>query len=312
MSNHFKYTLDNKRYHTFNYYLKTRFKKKASKISLDASFSCPNRDGKISTKGCIFCSKEGSGDFTNRQVKNLLDQYNLTKLMMEKKWPNALTIPYFQAFTNTYGPLSKIKSMLEPFMNMDEVCAVALATRADCLDDEKIAYLDSLTSKKEVWVELGLQSTNNNTADLINRGHSFETFVDCLNRLKNTNIKVCIHIINGLPYETEKDMIQTVIDLSPYNFHAIKIHMLYVIKETKLHELYLNKPFHVLSKDEYIDITIKQLEHIRPEIVIQRITGDPVKENLIEPSWLLNKTMLINDIDKEMVKRDTYQGLNVL
>lgn len=308
MNNPFIYSFDNKRYHTFNYYLKNRFKNKASKISLDAYFTCPNRDGKLSNLGCIFCSKVGSGDYTKRDLPDLKLQYDSYKVMMDRKWPNAYTIPYFQAFTNTYGPLSKIQKMIEPFIELDEVCAIAIATRADCLEDDKITYLDSLCDKKEIWVELGLQSSNDNTARYINRAHNFKTFTDCLKRLENTRIKVAIHIMNGLPFEDEKMMLQTIKDIAKYQYHALKIHMLYVIDDTILGDIYLKKPFKVLSKEEYIDITIKQLELLRPEIIIQRITGDPVKEDLIEPKWLVNKTALLNDIDKEMAKRDTYQG----
>ena len=307
--NPFIYTLDNKRYHTFNYYLKDKYKSKVAKIPLDAKFTCPNRDGKLSTKGCIFCSDGGSGDFTDQDNIDLEAQYQTLLKVMRNKWPNCNTIPYFQAFTNTYGPLSKIKSMCEPFLLKDEVKAISIATRADCLEDDKIEYLNSLTNKKDIWIELGLQSSNDNTSNLINRGHDFKCFINCLERLKDTNLNVCIHIINSLPYESMDDMINTVKDISKYEFNAIKIHMLYIIKDTLIEYMYNTNKFHVLTKDEYIDVVIKQLELLNPKVIIQRITGDPVKEDLIEPTWLLNKTTLINDIDKEMKKRNTYQGI---
>lgn len=305
--NPFPYSNDNKRYYTFNNYLRHRFNAKVAKISIDAFFSCPNRDGSISNKGCIYCSSRGSGDYTFNQL-SILEQYHANKEVMQNKWPTCLTIPYFQAYTNTYGPLTKIKSMIEPFLKMEEVCAIAISTRPDCLEDDKIEYLNSLTSKKEIWVELGLQSSNDKTCELINRGHDFQTLKDCVNRLSKTNIKICIHIINGLPYESKEMMLQTIDDIKDLPFHALKIHMLHIIKNTLLHQLYLDQPFHILSKEEYIDIVICQLERLPKNIVIQRITGDPVIKDLVEPSWLIKKTIVINDIDKEMVKRNTYQG----
>ena len=312
MNNPFIYSIDNKRYHTFNYYLKNTYNCKVAKIPLDANFSCPNRDGKLSTDGCIFCSEKGSGDFTDDKNNDLELQYQNILKVMRKKWPSCSTIPYFQAFTNTYGPLEKISNMIEPFLYKDEVKAIAIATRADCLEDDKIEYLNSITNKKDIWLEIGLQTSNDNTSNLINRGHSFDVFSDCLKRLEHTNIKVCVHIINSLPYEDINDMLQTIKDLNKLPFHGLKIHMLYVIKNTLLEYLYNSKPFHVLTKDEYIDVVIKQLELLNPEIIIQRITGDPIKEDLVEPTWLLNKTVLINDIDKEMKRRNTYQGIKMV
>lgn len=307
MKNPFPFSIDNKRYYTFNTYLKNKFKHKVAKVSLDAYFTCPNRDGTLSYKGCIYCSKRGSGDYTFSHL-DLLDQYTANLNVMRNKWPSCLTMPYFQAFTNTYGPLTKIKAMLEPFLAMDEVCAIALATRCDCLQDDVIDYLQSLTLQKEIWLELGLQSSNDQTTAFINRHHLFEDVKSALTRLSNTPIKVCLHIINGLPNEDKSHMLQTIKDISDLPFHGLKIHMLHIIKDTPLHDLYQEQPFSILTKEEYIDIVIEQLECLPSHIVIQRITGDPVKENLVEPSWLLNKTQLINDIDKEMAKRETFQG----
>ncbi|MFI3284916.1 MAG: TIGR01212 family radical SAM protein, partial [Erysipelotrichaceae bacterium] len=276
MNNPFKYSLDNKRYHTFNYDLKTRFQSKVAKVSLDAFFTCPNRDGTLSHSGCIFCSARGSGDYTF-QDQDLLTQYHKNLEVMRRKWPNCLTIPYFQAFTNTYGPLSKIQSMLAPFIQREEVCAIAIATRPDCLEQEKIDYLASLTSQKEIWIELGLQSSNDETAKWINRGHDFQCLKDCLEKLSKTPIKVCIHIINGLPCEQIEDMLQTIKDIQDLPFHGLKIHMLHIIKNTPLANMFADeKIIDPLTKEEYIDLVIRQLELLPKHIVIQRITGDPV------------------------------------
>lgn len=308
MNNPFKYTLDNKRYHTFNYYLKTRYNHKVAKVILDADFTCPNRDGTKGTGGCIFCSLRGSGDSSVIFENDILKQYYRNRETVIRKWPGAYTIPYFQSFTNTYGPLEKIKGYVDQFLHLDEVVEISLGTRADCLEDDVIEYLESVTKYKDVWLEIGLQTSNDSTSRFINRGHDFNTFVDAMKRLEGTHIHTCIHIINSLPYENQEDMLKTVDDIRDLHFDAIKIHMLHVIRNTKLASIYAQEPFKIMSKDEYIDTVIKQLERLRPEVIIERLTGDPMKEDLIAPMWVLNKTQLLNDIDKEMVRRNTYQG----
>lgn len=306
--NKFPYTLDNKRYHTFNYYLKNKYEGKVAKVILDGHFTCPNRDGTKGFGGCTYCSLLGSGDSNLDISKDIIEQYYLNKEVMDRKWKNDYYIPYFQSFSNTYGPLSKIKEMLNPFINMDEVKEIAIATRCDCLEDEVIEYLNSLTEKKTIWLELGLQTSKDETDKYLNRCYSFKEFKDTLNRLEKTNIKVCVHIINGLPNETKDDFINTIKDINHLKFDAIKIHMLHIIKNTKLGNSYLEKPFKLITRDEYIDIVVEQLRLLKPEIVIERLTGDPIKEDLIAPDWVLNKTTILNDIDKLMVKLDCYQG----
>ena len=308
MNNPFKYSLDNKRYHTFNYHLKTKYNHKVAKVILDADFTCPNRDGTKGIGGCIFCSLRGSGDSSTAFENDILKHYYANKEIISHKLPDAYTIPYFQSFTNTYGPLRKIKGYVDQFLDLQEVVEISLGTRADCLEEDVIEYLDSVTKTKEIWLEIGLQTSNDETSKYINRGHDFKTFTDVMKRLENTNIHTCIHIINGLPNETEEDMLRTIDDIKDIRFDAIKIHMLHIIKNTKLAEIYKKEPFKIMTKEEYIDTVIKQLERLRPEVIIERLTGDPIKEDLIAPMWVLNKTQLLNDIDKEMVKRNTYQG----
>lgn len=308
MENNFKYSFNEKRYHTFNYYLKSKYNCKVAKVVLDAGFTCPNRDGKKSFGGCIYCSDKGSGDSNVSLGENLLRQYEENKKVMNQKWPNDLYIPYFQSFSNTYGPLSKIKAMLEPFLYKDEVCEISIATRCDCLLDEIIEYLDSISNIKPIWLELGLQTSNDKTGKFINRQYDFSDFKDALNRLSKTNIKVCVHVLNGLPYETKDDMLKTIMDIKDLKFDAIKIHMLHIIKNTTLADIYEKQPFEILTRDDYIDLVVKQLELLKPEVVVERLTGDPIKENLIAPDWILNKTTILNDIDKLMRKLDTYQG----
>ena len=301
----FKYSLDNKRYHTLNYHFKNKFGKKVFKVSLNANFSCPN---KINGKGCIFCSRLGSGDFAGNVNKDLVTQFNEVKDIMEKKWPDAYYIAYFQANTNTFAPVSVLKEKYESVLNLPNVIGIDIATRPDSISEECLEYLKELNERTNLTVELGLQSMHEETLKFIRRGHTLKQFEECVKKLKENNIKVVVHIINGLPNETKEMMLETVQYLNKLNIDGIKIHMLHVIKDTDLGDLYLKEPFHILTKEEYIDIVVSQLELLNPEIVIHRITGDPKKEDLIEPTWLLKKFCVLNDIDKEMKRKNTYQG----
>ena len=304
----FKYTLDNKRYHTLNYHFKTKYNSKVVKISLNAGFSCPNIDGTVGYGGCIYCSRSGSGEFGGDKNKPLAEQFYDIKKVIDKKWPNSKYIAYFQAHTNTYAPLNILKEKYESVLNLDNVIGIAIATRADSISDECLEYLSDLNKRTNLTIELGLQTIHDTTSKLINRCHTLKQFEETYYKLKERNIEVIVHIINGLPYETKKMMLETVKYLNKLKIDGIKIHMLNIVKDTALATLYQTKPFHILTKEEYIDIVIKQLELLDPKIVIHRITSDPDPKNLIAPTWLLKKCNLLNDIDKEMKKRDTYQG----
>ncbi len=306
--NPFPYSLDNKRYHTYNYYLKTRYDGKVAKVIIDGGFTCPNRDGSKGVGGCIFCSNSGSGDANKCLNDDILNQYINNKAMMDRKWDNKLYIPYFQSFSNTYGSLEKIQRILEPFIKMDEVAEISLATRADCLNDDILKYLSDVNKIKHINIELGLQSSNDNTAKIINRCHSFAEFKEGLDKLNKYNLATCIHVMNGLPFETLEDMYKTIEDISHLNFFGIKIHMLHVLKNTKLGDMYKNKQFPILTREEYIKLVVRQLEILPQNVVIERLTGDPIKEDLIAPLWVLNKTTILNDIDKLMLKENTWQG----
>lgn len=305
----FKNTLDNKRYYTLNCFYKNKFNSKVFKVSLNGNFSCPNKDGSKGTGGCIFCSRLGSGDFAGNVELDLVTQFNEVKEIMHKKWPEAKYIGYFQANTNTYAPVNELKEKYESILKLDNVIGLNISTRSDAIDDECLDYLTDLNKRTFLTVELGLQSTHDETLKFINRGHNLKNFEECYKKLKERGIRVIVHIINGLPGETKKMMIETAKYLNSLNIDGIKIHMLHVIKDTDLGDMYLKEPFHILTKDEYIDIVINQLEVLNEDIVINRITGDPVKEDLIAPDWLLKKFVVLNDIDKEMVRRNTYQGI---
>ena len=301
----FKYSLDNKRYYTLNYYNKMKYNSKVFKISLNAGFTCPNIDGTKGTGGCIYCLN-GSKSIDNL---DLLKQFITQKNIEEKKWPNAKYIGYFQANTNTYAPLEVLKEKYELILKQDNVIGLNIATRPDSITKEVYDYLEDLSKRTNLVIELGLQTINDKTAKLINRCSTLKEFEDCLNELNKRNIDVVVHIINGLPYETKEDMINTAKYLSNKKILGVKIHMLHILKNTKLNELYQKEKFHVLTKEEYVDIVCDQLEYLREDIVVNRITGDPIKEDLVEPTWLIKKFGVLNEIDKELVRRDSYQGI---
>ena len=304
----FKYTLDNKRYHTLNYFYKNKFGCKVFKVSLNGGFSCPNLDGKVGFGGCIYCSKSGSGEFGGNINKSLTEQFYEMKDIVNKKHIPCKYIGYFQARTNTYADVDTLKSKYEEVLSIPDVIGLNIATRCDAVSDECLDYLTELNKKTFLTIELGLQTIHMSTSKLINRCHSLEQFDSMVRKLRDRHINVVVHIINGLPYETEEMMLNTVRHINTLGVQGIKIHMLHIIKDTGMANLYLRENFHVLSKDEYIDIVIKQLEILDPKIIVNRITSDPDKQTLLEPTWLLDKCQLLNDIDKEMKKRDTYQG----
>jgi len=307
--NKFKYSLDNKRYHTLTYFYKQKFNSKICKISLNAGFTCPNIDGKVGTGGCIYCSNLGSGEYAGNKKDDLHTQFEKVKKVLNNKWKDAKYIGYFQAHTNTYAPLSILKEKYETILKEDNVIGLSIATRPDSISDECLEYLADLAKRTYLTVELGLQSIHEKTSIYINRCHDLKCFEDCVLKLRKKNINVVVHIMNGLPFETKEMMIETVKYLNKLDIQGIKIHMLHILKNTKLANIYINEPFHVLTKEEYIDIVCDQLEYLRPEIVIHRITGDPSKDDLIEPTWLLKKFCVLNDIDKLLVKRNSYQGI---
>jgi len=303
----FEFSNNNKRYHTLDYFYKTKFKNKIIKISLNAGFSCPH----LKSGGCIYCSKLGSGDFAGNINEDLVTQFNNQKKIMNKKWKEGKYIGYFQARTNTYAPLSVLKEKYETILKLDDVIGLSIATRPDCINDDCLNYLEELNKKTYLTIELGLQTIHEETSKFINRGHNLECFVNTVNKLREKNINVVVHIINGLPYETKEMMIDTVKYINKLDIQGVKIHMLHVLKNTKLGEIYMDNPFHILTKEEFIEIVCLQLQHLRKEIVIHRISGDPKVEDLIEPVWLVKKFCVLNDIDKYMAKNDIVQGQKV-
>lgn len=307
-SNPFPYSFDNKRYHTYNYFLKQRYHTKVAKVALNADFTCPNRDGTKAYGGCTFCSSVGSGDFVSYIQDSLITQFESGAAIMKRKWPDAVFIPYFQAFTNTYGDLETLKKRYELFLGYPDVVAIAIATRADCITEEIARYLADLATKIDIYIELGLQTIHDETAAAINRAHSYQDFLHGLNLCRQYDLNVCVHLINGLPGETRDMMLATAKAVGQLDIQALKIHSLYIIKGTAMATQYLTHPFPVLSREDYIDLVVEQLRNIPPEIVIERLTGDGVAKDVIAPLWSLNKTTILNDIDKRMKAENIVQG----
>lgn len=299
----FKNTLDNKRYHTLNYFFKKKFGQKVFKVPLDINSTCPNQYN----GGCIYCSNKSVAGISDNTL-DILEQFKKGRKIMEQKWPDSLYIPYFQSGTNTYNDKNLVKGYIDKLLLLPKVIGIDIATRPDCLSDEWLDYLEELNKKTFLIVELGLQSSNNNTLKFINRGHDKEIFKKAVEKLHERNIFVVAHIINGLPYEEKEDMINTIKFVNDLKIDGIKIHMLYIAKNTPLASYYENNKFHILTREEYIDIVCDQLRLLNPDVVVMRITGDPELNELVAPEWLIKKFMVLNGIDQEMAKRNIYQG----
>jgi radical SAM protein (TIGR01212 family) len=299
-----------KRYLTLSDAFKKRFGKKVFKVPLDGGFTCPNKDGSKGVGGCIYCSPSGSGDFTAGKDVDLKRQFFTIKRRMENKWPGAYTMPYFQANTNTYAPVETLKPMFEAALAFDDsVVGIAIATRCDALGEDVIDLLDTINKIKPVQLEIGLQTIHEESATFINRGHTLECFDEAVKALRKKNIEVVVHIINGLPGETKKDMLETLKHLNTLDINGIKIHMLHIMEKTALAKVYREKPFHMLTLEEYVDIVTTQIEHLNPDVVIHRLSGDAPRDTLIAPEWTLRKFVVMNEIDKMLRKKDTRQGI---
>lgn len=304
----FIYSDDNKRYHTWNFYLRHQFGCKVFKVSLDAGFTCPNLDGTKGWGGCTYCSSRGSGDFAGDPAHSVCAQFYEVKQALNKKWPQGKCIAYFQAHTNTYAPVQVLRERFEPVLNLEDVIGLSIATRADCLGEDVLDYLEELNRRTFLIVELGLQTIHEATARRINRCHSYEEFLTGLRRLRERRIRVCVHIINGLPGETHEMMLQTARALAGLDIQFVKIHLLHVLKGTVMAGQLERGEFSLLSLEEYVRIVCDQLEVFGPELVIQRVTGDGARDALIGPQWSLKKFVVMNAIDLELVRRDSCQS----
>ncbi|NLK64617.1 MAG: TIGR01212 family radical SAM protein [Tissierellia bacterium] len=298
---------NDKRYHSLDYELKKIFGEKAIKLSIDGNFTCPNRDGKIGYRGCIFCSERGSGDFTIRG-KTISEQIEKQKSLMSNKWRSNTYIAYFQNYTSTYDTVDNLRKKFNEALSCENIKGIAIATRPDCISDEVAKFLEVLNKKTFLWIELGLQSIHDKTAEFIRRGFSLEQFNKAVDILKGKNIKTVVHLIMGLPGESKENMLSSIKYVSNLDIWGVKIHMLHILKNTDLAEYYEKSPFKILSREEYVNLICDGLELLKKEIVIHRLTGDGKKSDLIEPKWTLHKLKVLSDIDKTLKIRGSFQG----
>ena len=297
-----------KRYYSFDSFLKNYFGKKIYKVSLDGGFTCPNRDGTLGTGGCIFCSEGGSGDFASSAALSVTDQITTGIEMVSRKIENGKYIAYFQAYTNTYAPVEELRRKYDEALAQKNVVALSIATRPDCLDKDVLDYLEELNKKTYLWVELGLQTINDNTARNFNRGYDLEVFDKSIKELQKRGIEVVVHTIFGLPGETKEDMLKTVDYVAHSGSQGVKFHLLHLMKGTKMVEQYESGELKLLSKEDYIDLICKGIAMIPEEMVVHRLTGDAPRASLIGPMWSLKKWEVLNDIDKALVDNDIWQG----
>ena len=298
-----------KRYHTLNYELRSIFGQKVIKLSLDGGFTCPNRDGTIGTEGCIFCSEEGSGEFSAPRNLSIKEQISQQKDFLSPKWQTGKYIAYFQNYTNTYGSVDKLRKIYEEALSCEGIVGLAIATRPDCLFKEIIDLLEELSKKAYLWVELGLQTIHEKTAELLRRGYSLDVFERAIAMLKEKRINVVVHLILGLPGESREEIMQSVEYIAKLGTQGVKLHLLHVLEGTDLKDIYERDKFHLLTKDEYISLLVDALEVLPPQMVIHRVTGDGAKDLLVGPRWSLDKLSVLSGIDKEFKKRDSYQGI---
>ncbi len=308
MKSGFLFSSDNKRYHTFNHYLRQTFGKKVVKVAINAGMTCPNRDGTKGFGGCTYCSDSLSGDFGGNPEHSLKQQFYEVREITMKKWDNAVYIVYFQAGTNTNAPVEYLKKLYYEALTLPDVVGISIATRPDCIDQEIADLLCELSQRTWLMVELGLQTIHDETAKRINRCHSYDEFEKGYSMLLQKGIKTCIHIINGLPGEDYAMMIKTARAVAKLHPQSIKIHLLHIIKGTRLHQQYENKEFSEMKFDDYINTVCDQLEIIPPDIIIQRLTGDGDRNSLVAPLWSLKKLCVLNAIDKELSRRNSFQG----
>lgn len=294
-----------KNYYSLDKFYKEKFGCKVCKVSLDAGFSCPNKDGSRGMGGCIFCNGQvGIGS----KEDDLLKQFEEVRDVLSIKWPKAKFIPFLEANTNTYAPIETLKETYERLLNIPNVVGLNIATRCDAISDEVYDYLEDLSKRTFLTVELGLQSSHDETLKYLNRGHTREEFTKCVREFKKRGIHVVVHIINGIPVETESMMLDTIEYINELEVDGIKFHMLYIEKGTPLARMYNKNKFNLLSKDEYICILAKQLALLDKNIVVHRLVSDPNRENLIEPKWLVRKFETLNAIDDYLKKNDIWQG----
>jgi len=298
-----------KRYRSFNYEMKRIFDSKIIKLSLDGGFTCPNRDGTLGNRGCIFCGEEGSGEFAASRCLDIGKQVESQKQLLSKKWDSGKYIAYFQNFTNTYSTCEDLREKYYSAISQEGVVGLAIATRPDCLSEEILDLLEEINEKTFLWIELGLQTIHERTARFIRRGYKLDCYDEAIKQLKKRNIRVVTHLIFGLPNESREDILTSVKYVANTNTWGIKFHLLYIQKGTDIHQYYKKSPFHILSMEEYISLIADSIELLPPDMVIHRLTGDGKRALLVEPLWSLDKLRVLSEIDMELKRRGSYQGI---
>jgi len=301
-------TTSHLRYTNFNIWLRERYGCRVQKITVDAGMSCPNRDGSISASGCIFCNARGSGTGAYEKGLTVFEQLSKGKVALGKRYKAKKFIAYFQSYSNTYAPINMLSALYEEALAVDDIVGLSIGTRPDCVNESVLALLQKYAQNYLIWLEYGIQSVHNKTLALINRGHTFRCFEDAVKKSKNRGIKICAHVILGLPNENKQAMLETAKAMADLKIDGIKIHLLYVVKGTPLAHLYNTHQYKCLEKMQYIDIVCDFLERLAPETVIQRLTGEPHPAELIAPLWSLNKAETLSLINAEMEKRNSWQG----
>ncbi len=297
-----------KPYHSFDYMLREKFGEKIYKVALNGGMTCPNRDGTLGSRGCIFCSAGGSGDFAGNRQDSITEQIEKQTASIRQKRGVAKFIAYFQAYTNTYAPVDYLRKIYTEALSHPDIVAISIGTRPDCLDEDILQLLDELNQKKPVWVELGLQTIHETTAQYIRRGYALSCFETAVSELRKRNLDVIVHTILGLPGESKNDILSTIEYLNHQDIQGIKLQLLHVLKGTDLAEDYLAGKFQVYSMEEYLELVIDCLEHLNPEIVIHRLTGDGPKDLLIAPLWSSAKRTVLNTLHRECKLRHSFQG----
>ena len=298
-----------KRYNRFSDFLREKFGTKVYKITLDAGFTCPNRDGTISSDGCVFCDSGGSFSQLYSNKISVTQQLSEGIELSKQKYKAQKFLAYFQAYTNTYKPVEELKQIYSEALGHADVVGINIGTRPDCVEDEKLDLIGSLAENYYTWLEFGLQSIHERSLKFINRGHDFKTFVDATKRAKARNINVCAHVILGLPNETRQDMLETAKALADLNIDGVKIHLLCVLQNTKLSKLYFQGKIPIMEEDEYVETVCDFLELLPPSTTIHRVAGNGLKPNMLAPGWLSKKFIVMNKIDNLLEKRNSYQGI---
>lgn len=300
--------MTDKRYYDLNTYFKILFGQRVHKITVDAGFTCPNRDGTISSGGCIYCNVKGSGTGAHTRGQSVRNQLEIGKVAVAKRFKAKKFLAYFQSFTNTYAPYERLKDVYDEALGVEDVVGLAIGTRPDCVDEAVLNLLERYARTHLIWLEYGLQSCHDETLAKINRGHDFDCFKSAVAAARNRSIKICAHVILGLPGENREKMLETAKIVGAMGLDGIKLHLLYVVKGTRLHDLYSNGDYRCLEQEAYAKLVCEFLELLPPEMVIQRLTGDPHPSELVAPLWALDKRGTMEMIQQQLASHDSYQG----